>query len=209
MSKKIDNSIIEEKIKDYNENGTIESFNYVYNEYYNMLQLWCFKRGKGDMAGDLMDIVFLNSIKKYKDDMQTSFKTYFFKSCKTYIAREWKRENVVKRKSNINNEYLNKTVDYKNESDNEISNLLSDEHCSDELEFVELKQCFESLKGRLTATEFNVIDYMLMGYNPTAIARKLGISPAAVNQCLKRLRKKEISLEIKEIITVSLQLKRY
>lgn len=200
----IDFDMLEEKVKDYILNKNIESFETVYKTYYPFMEKWGIKNNNSEYVGDLMDVVLIRTIKKWDMNGSASFKTYFFKCCKIWIMREWKFQNVEKRKSNVNNEYLNKKIQNKDGTGTEIGSLISCSNSKNEINNFEFRFSIEALEKRLNKTEFSIMMKILEGKTNKMIAQELNISSPAVNESLKRLRKKEVSSEIKTILQQSM-----
>lgn len=200
----VDFDMLEEKVKDYIVNKNSESFEIVYRGYYPFMEKWGIKNNNYEYVGDLMDVVLLRTIEKWDINGSASFKTYFFKCCKIWIMREWKFQNVEKRKSNVNNEYLNKKIQNKDGADTEVGSLISCGNSKQEINNFEFRFSIEALEKKLNKTEFSIIMKVLEGKTNKTIAQELNISSPAVNESLKRLRKKEVSSEIRIILQQSI-----
>lgn len=186
--------------KELDESNTEEIFNRIFEIYEPIIKRFSYRKQDEDLYAELLSILW-RAVETYNFEGGTKFNTYFWVCVHNHLKCLNVKNNALKRISDKNLVYLNKTTI--NENGNETELFLPDLNAENEFSEMMFSSFLQkSIYPHLKDNEIDAIKMLLNGYTLDEIGRYLNnISAPGVHVKLRRLAKnKKIKSQFKNRI---------
>lgn len=191
----LENAVIEYR------NGNDEAFNYIYEHYRPIMKRYSERTNNYELGIEFLDIVLLNAVRTFNENVGTKFNTYFWRCARGHAACHNKMARAQKRAADMNSMSLEENISDKNSSELKFEKIIDDKNVVKENRISELKLVINSFENILTKNEKIILLKLIDNYTLEEIGKTLGITAAAVCMAAKRIAKKEhIAKHLREVL---------